>query len=200
MNNMKIVCIGDSLTYGYGLYKEKCWVDILRKTLDVRVLNRGVNGDTSAGMLSRSFRDVVENKPDIVIIMGGSNDFIAGYNIDRVQENIVELIKEAHQFGIRPIVGIQIAADERLALKRWSADIDYNEINVKIKEYRNWIIKYCMENQIDYVDFYKVIEENRQCIEAEDIYIDGLHPTEFGHDVMSKCVIEVIEKCFSNCK
>jgi len=191
---MKVVCIGDSLTYGYGLYKEKCWVDILRKALDIRVLNRGVNGDTSTGMLSRSFRDVVENKPDIVIIMGGSNDFIAGYNIDRVQENIVELIKEAQQFGIKPIVGIQIAAHESLAVKRWSADIDYSNINAKIKDYRNWIIKYCLENQIAYVDFYKVIDEQIQCMDAEDIYIDGLHPTEFGHEAMAKSVIDVMKK------
>ena len=193
---MKIVCIGDSLTYGYGVYKERCWVDILRKSLNVRILNRGINGDTSSGMLSRSFRDVVESKPDAVIIMGGSNDFLAGYGLIRVQENIIELIKEAEQFGIRPIIGVQTAIEEELAMKKWNFDVDYSEINKKILEYRNWIIDYCEEKNIVYIDFYKALDDKMESITEEEIYIDGLHPTEFGHNVMGKCAIEVVNNLF----
>ena len=194
---MKIVCIGDSLTYGYGVYKEKCWVDILRKSLSIRVLNRGINGDSSSGMLSRSFRDVVENKPDAVIIMGGSNDFLAGYDLARVQENIIELIKEAEQFEIKPIIGIQTAIEEKLAMKKWSFDIDYNGINEKIRAYRNWITKYCEEKNIVYIDFFKALDEKLQVMSEDEIYIDGLHPTEFGHKVMGNCAIEVLGDLFN---
>jgi len=194
---VKIVCIGDSLTYGYGVYKEKCWVDILRKSLSIRVLNRGINGDSSSGMLSRSFRDVVENKPDAVIIMGGSNDFLAGYDLARVQENIIELIKEAEQFRIKPIIGIQTAIEEKLAMKKWSFDIDYNGINEKIRAYRNWITKYCEEKNIVYIDFYKALDEKLQVMSEDEIYIDGLHPTEFGHKVMGNCAIEVLGDLFN---
>jgi len=194
---VKIVCIGDSLTYGYGVYKEKCWVDILRKSLSIRVLNRGINGDSSSGMLSRSFRDVVENKPDAVIIMGGSNDFLAGYDLARVQENIIELIKEAQQFRIKPIIGIQTAIEEKLAMKKWSFDIDYNGINEKIRAYRNWITKYCEEKNIVYIDFYKALDEKLQVMSEDEIYIDGLHPTEFGHKVMGNCAIEVLGDLFN---
>lgn len=189
---MKVVCIGDSLTYGYGVYKEKCWVDILRKSSNIRVLNRGINGDTSTGMLSRSIRDVVENNPDAVIIMGGSNDFLAGHDLTRVQENIAELVKESEQFGIKPIIGIQTAIEEELAMEKWSSDVDYSGINEKIVEYRNWVIDYCKEKGIVYIDFYKALYERRQCMYVEEIYIDGLHPTEFGHSVMGKCAIEVV--------
>ena len=196
---MKIVCIGDSLTYGYGVYKEKCWVDILRKGKNIRILNRGINGDTSSGMLSRSYRDVVENKPDAVIIMGGSNDFLAGYGLGRVQENIIELIKEAEQFGIIPIIGVQTAIEEELAMKKWSFDVDYSEINKKILEYRSWIIDYCQEKNIVYIDFYKALAEKLELMTEEEIYFDGLHPTEFGHNVMGKCAIEVFNNLFHQC-
>lgn len=42
--------------------------------LRVSVQNRGIGGDTSAGMLSRLYFDVVQQRPDIVIFMGGTND------------------------------------------------------------------------------------------------------------------------------
>ena len=35
---MKIVCIGDSLTEGYGIEKEYCWVNLLRNGLNIEII------------------------------------------------------------------------------------------------------------------------------------------------------------------
>ena len=75
---MKMVCIGDSLTAGHGVSNHECFVSILREKFQINVLNKGVNGDTTAGILSRSYRDVIQNNPSHVLIMVGCNDFMSG--------------------------------------------------------------------------------------------------------------------------
>ena len=75
---MKIVCLGDSLTYGFGVSRSNSWTNIVNKETRLEIVNKGINGDTTSGMLARFNEDVVKNSPDIVFIMGGTNDFIAG--------------------------------------------------------------------------------------------------------------------------
>ncbi len=75
---MKLICIGDSLTTGYGVFRNERWTEILKDRYGFEVVNKGVNGDTTAGMLDRFFDDVVLPGADLVIIMGGCNDLLAG--------------------------------------------------------------------------------------------------------------------------
>ena len=56
---MKMVCIGDSLTYGLGIPVNENWAALLGRELGFEVVNKGVNGDTSGGMLARLERDVL---------------------------------------------------------------------------------------------------------------------------------------------
>lgn len=190
---MRIICIGDSLTYGYGVCSGSCWADILRRELNIEVINKGINGDTLAGILSRSFIDVIGNNPDIVIIMGGSNDFLMGCKLYSIQEKMKLLIKESLKYDITPIIGIQTPIDESIAKIYWSQDADYVTINKVIKEYRRWIVSYCNNNKILYADFYKIFNDKLKFMYPEELYIDGLHPTETGHEIMAKCIIKVIK-------
>ena len=74
---MKIVCIGDSLTSGFGVFKDKRWTELMIKNHKLNIINKGINGDTTTGMLCRFFDDVLSLKPSLAIIMGGCNDFIS---------------------------------------------------------------------------------------------------------------------------
>ena len=91
---MKIVCLGDSLTYGFGVRRSKIWTKLAQDKLGIEIINEGINGDTSGGMLSR-FQDAVSSKrPDAVLIMGGANDLIVGADLGVVKANIMSM---AHQ-------------------------------------------------------------------------------------------------------
>ncbi len=50
---MKIVCLGCSLTAGYGVSREDSWVGILSRTTCDTWINAGICGDTTGGMLAR---------------------------------------------------------------------------------------------------------------------------------------------------
>ena len=62
---MKICCLGDSLTAGYGVRPENCWVSLLNHRTSYTWINCGIPGDTSLGMLTRLRTDILPQKPDL---------------------------------------------------------------------------------------------------------------------------------------
>jgi acyl-CoA thioesterase-1 len=78
---LKIVAIGSSSTAGAGAsspahsYPSRLAVELaaLFPKRPISVVNRGVNGDETQGMLARFERDVIAEKPDLVIWQVGTN-------------------------------------------------------------------------------------------------------------------------------
>ena len=72
-----LVCFGDSLTEGtIGA----SYVDLLRERLPgARVVNAGINGDTTLNLLRRVERDVAPQRPDLVVVQVGLNDVGTAY-------------------------------------------------------------------------------------------------------------------------
>ena len=72
-----IACIGDSLTHGnIGV----CWVESLRQEFPKDIfLNEGINGDV-VWQVHQRIEPILKCKPDIAIIMIGSNDAMASFN------------------------------------------------------------------------------------------------------------------------
>ncbi|WP_368488164.1 GDSL-type esterase/lipase family protein [Clostridium sp. BJN0013] len=186
---MKLVCLGDSLTSGYGVFKEDCWVSLIRDLLKIEVLNKGINGDTMPGMLSRSYRDVVKNYPTHVIILGGSNDFMAGRRLKLVTDNLTEIIKESLNAGIIPIIGTEPIIDKTLAEKKWDGTVDYDKVNNLLVHYRNWILDFCTEDNIYYIDLYTCFLEQLKTTDNSSLFIDGIHPTAIGHKLIAECIL-----------
>jgi acyl-CoA thioesterase-1 len=82
-----IVALGASNTYGKGVARNEAYPAqleaILRaKGLNVRVVNAGINGDTTAGMLARLDR-AVPKATSLVILQPGGNDQRKGQGADR---------------------------------------------------------------------------------------------------------------------
>ena len=45
MNPIKLLCIGDSLTFGYETDISKKWTSLLEKELNLEVINFGINAE-----------------------------------------------------------------------------------------------------------------------------------------------------------
>ena len=54
---MKIYCLGDSLTTGYGVSGSDCWVRRVAVKTGFEMINAGLNGDVTLGMAARFYRD-----------------------------------------------------------------------------------------------------------------------------------------------
>jgi len=94
---IEILMLGDSLTQGYGLVEEDGLVTqlnayLVNEGLDVRLINAGVSGDTTAGGLERIAWSLRKGL-DFVIIALGSNDMLRGIDPGMVQSNLTGILE-----------------------------------------------------------------------------------------------------------
>lgn len=94
-----IAAMGDSLTQGYGLAVEQGFVPQLQAWLDgqgaeVRLLNAGVSGDTTAGGLSRVDWTLTPDVDAMIVTLGG-NDLLRGLDPAQARSNISGILEAA---------------------------------------------------------------------------------------------------------
>ncbi|WP_201568946.1 GDSL-type esterase/lipase family protein [Psychrobacter sp. JCM 18900] len=86
-----VVALGDSLTYGYGANPKTAYPTVLAELSKWNVVNAGVNGDTSADVLTR-VNKITEQNPDLVLLGVGGNDVLQRIAPDTTRANIVATI------------------------------------------------------------------------------------------------------------
>jgi lysophospholipase L1-like esterase len=96
------VALGDSLTYGTG-DPGPSWPSRLdAEDANLRLVNNaGVPGDTTAQMLARLNSDVFAYKPEVLFILGGTNDLGHKISISTTIANLRAIIVAANARGIR---------------------------------------------------------------------------------------------------
>jgi lysophospholipase L1-like esterase len=158
---------------------------------DNNYLGRGIGGQTTPQMLSRFRMDVVELKPQVVVINGGINDIATNsgtYDFEFTFGSIKSMAEIAHANGIKVILTSVLPASEipwRKEIPAVPAKID--QLNAAIKEY-------CIENGFTYVDYYsQLISKDGRKGMPEQYTMDGVHVTVAGYEVMEKIVKQTIE-------
>ncbi|MDN3441404.1 GDSL-type esterase/lipase family protein [Psychrobacter sp. APC 3279] len=86
-----VVALGDSLTYGYGANPKTAYPTVLAELSKWNVVNAGVNGDTSADVLTR-VNEITEQNPDLVLLGVGGNDVLQRISPDTTRANIIATI------------------------------------------------------------------------------------------------------------
>jgi acyl-CoA thioesterase-1 len=116
-----IVALGASNTYGKGrgqhpggveparAYPAQLQAMLKAKGYDVRVVNAGVAGDTTSGMLAR-LNAAVPNGTQIVILQPGGNDARRGVGAGQRDANIAEIRRRLQARGIKVILLERIRA------------------------------------------------------------------------------------------
>ena len=94
-----IAALGDSLTQGFGLVPEQGFVPQLQAWLtengaDVRLINAGVSGDTTAGGLSRVDWTLTPEVDAMIVALGGY-DLLRGLDPGQARRNIDGILQAA---------------------------------------------------------------------------------------------------------
>ena len=150
---MKLVCLGDSLTYGYGVPRKDCWVSLAAASTGHTLVNRGISGDTTGGMLARFDRDVLREKPDRVLLMGGANDIIFGGSDTPARRNLAAMVHQAVYAGIRPMIGLPPPVYAADIPEDWLAFVDYGALLPVFAAYRDWLVRFARTYEVRAVDF-----------------------------------------------
>jgi len=103
-----IAALGDSLTQGYGLVQEEGFVPQLEAWLraegeNVRLINAGVSGDTTAGGLSRVGWTLTPEVDAMIVTLGG-NDLLRGLSPDQARSNIEGILQAAQEAEVEVLL------------------------------------------------------------------------------------------------
>lgn len=104
---LKLIALGDSLTAGYNLPEQQAFPAVLQKVLrekgfdGVEIVNAGVSGDTSAGLLERldwtlgaGAEGAKGESADGAIVEIGANDMLRGLDPQKTAENIDAILEK----------------------------------------------------------------------------------------------------------
>jgi len=99
-----VLVLGDSISAAYGIQRAQGWVALLAQKLALlddthQVVNASISGETTGGGLARLGTMLALHKPDILILELGGNDGLRGYPIDRIQENMRNMVELAQTAG-----------------------------------------------------------------------------------------------------
>ncbi len=111
----RIVCLGDSLTAGYGLDDPatQSYPALLQAKLDAaglgfEVVNAGVSGDTSAGGLRR-LEWSLEGDVRVLVVALGANDGLRGLPVGELRANLERIVGDAQRRGLGVLLaGMQV--------------------------------------------------------------------------------------------
>jgi len=150
--NADLVMFGDSIT------EWAPWADIFR---DISMVNRGLAGDTTTGMLRR-IDTTLNVKPKLVCFMAGINDLAQGYDVDHIYQNYIDMLKVWQENDIRILVQSTLYVGSKLQGLNSSVEL----LNSKISEY-------CSQQGIAFLDVNSVLSPNQ--ILSNEYSCDDLH-------------------------
>lgn len=107
-----IAALGDSLTQGHGLAQEQGFVPQLQNWLtdhgaEVRLINAGVSGDTTAGGLSRVAWTLTPDVDAMIVALGG-NDLLRGLDPAVSRANVKGILQAAREADVDVLlIGMQ---------------------------------------------------------------------------------------------
>ena len=182
----KIIILGDSLTEGYGVAQTAAFPaliqqKILKDKLNWELTSSGSSGSTSASGLQR-IKWISKNKPDVVLLLLGSNDGLRGLKTSETEKNLNSTISWAKDQNIKIILG-QLYMPPNYG-KKYTDDFAKIYINVAQK------------NKIKLLSF--LLEQIAG--QPEFNLSDGIHPNEKGSQVIVRRILPFVEKLIGQIK
>ncbi|HEY3379029.1 MAG TPA: AMP-binding protein [Armatimonadota bacterium] len=183
---MRIVCFGDSLTECGGT--DGRFSDILQQRFPAHTfVNRGVGGETFVEALVRLQQDVLDERPDVVLIEFGANDWFrderpyTAWATD-LETCVTRLQRVGVQVVILGVFGPYRDADGSYVPKRGGIDaraVSYQQLEAEIAARYN--CRYIANIQ-------ERIIGDRRC------WADANHPNEYGNRYVAEMLVPVLEE------
>jgi lysophospholipase L1-like esterase len=206
-----IVTFGDSVTAPRG--GTVVYSDLLAKELsfadrDIKIINAGIGGHTTKNGKGRFQKDVLDAKPDVVVIMYGIND--AAVDVWRkppaktprvplvdYRKNITGMIRTLKKQGVRVVLmnsnPIHWATKtKQLYGKPPYKPDDVGGFNVLLRDYVAAVRQIAKMENVGLVDVFAAFEAHDADPKhkAGSLTPDGMHPGNEGHRIIADLLIK----------
>ena len=180
-NYPEVVFMGNSITEIWAIYHPDFFSSH-------NFCGRGISGQTSAQMLVRFTKDVVDLHPKAVVIMAGTNDVAHNdywVSPEKVVENIVAMCNIAKANGIIPIIS-SIPPCKAFV---WRPEIE--NAGQTIVDINKSLKAYAETNGLIYVDYHSALSDEDFGF-PKTLSEDGCHPDPDTYFIMENMVLEAI--------
>ncbi len=187
---IKISCVGDSLTYGSGVLKTrdtdaypaqlqiKMGTDHLVSNFGLRNATASASGDLPY-VESEEYQQSLKSKPDIVVLMLGTNDTKTyNWNASDYEAGLKELVESYQQLDTKPTVYLMRSP---YCYSLDGSDVAEYDIQpaVVADELGGIVDKVAAETGVEEIDLYGITEGQ------DELYTDGIHFNAKGYELIA---------------
>ena len=158
-------------------------------------INRGISGQTTPQMLVRFRPDVIALKPQVVVILAGTND-IAGntgpMTLEAIENNLASIFDLARANNIRVVIASVLPVSD------YAKTVDGRPITQttrrspeKIKALNEWLKAHAAQSGSIYLDYFSAMVDEKGFLK-EGLSNDGLHPNDKGYALMQPLAEQAI--------
>jgi len=156
-------------------------------------INRGIGGQTTPQMLVRFRQDVIDLRPNVVVILAGTND-IAGntgpMRNEDIEANLASMAELSRAHGIRVVLSSVLPVHN---YTEQSKELFAERSPARILELNSWLKDYSSKNKIVYLDYFSAVVDDKGLLKKE-LADDGLHPNPAGYKIMAPLADAAIAK------
>lgn len=168
----KIIFLGDSLTEGLGVEKNKAYPaliqeKIINEKLNYQVINSGVSGSTTASALNR-VKWLMSSKPDVIVLALGANDGLRGLPVNESEKNLQ--------------AAIDLITNNKIKIILLGVLMPPNYGKKYTDDFKKMYLQLARKNKINLIPF--ILDEVAGDPKLNQA--DGIHPNEKGHQVIAE--------------
>jgi len=206
----RIVALGDSTTHCVGksgVTEKTAWRTLVAEELGqrlsqpVEVINAGVNADVTPLVVGRLRRDVLDHKPDWVVVMLGTND--AGYfrppdgvadtprvPVGEFEAHMRHIVERIRSVGAGVVVCTSVPMSHHYGLRHLPA-YEENGLNYLVEEYARVTRQIADAFGAPLADVYRAFLGHEWW---DDLIPDGIHPNPRGQRLIADAIVPVLER------
>lgn len=181
-----IICVGDSITYGYGVSDSESYPSVLAQLMgeNTQVLNYGVNGATGTSDNAMSYSSLSvyslcqESEADVYVVMLGTNDAHEDFWDKEKYLTSMKSMLDAFKLA-NPNAEIYLMQPPAV----FSSGISDNIIKGELHDAVSHLAK---EYKAELIDLYAMTKNN------ENFFSDGVHPTAEGYATIAQKIYDAI--------
>ena len=205
----KLLFLGDSITdagrtrpVGEGLFDPmgKGYVNVVTgllgtcyPELDIRVVNMGCSGDTVRSLKARWQTDVVERKPDWLVVMIGVNDVWRQFDMPLIKEEHVYIDEYEKTLDELAAEGKKLARGGLVLMTPHYIEPNRADaMRAMMDKYGQVVRKLAAKHDAIFVDVQGGFDRVLKHCHPNALAWDRVHPNITGHSVIAKAFLDAV--------
>ena len=166
----------------------------------IRVINKGIGGQNTRQGLARFQRDVLDVKPDHLILYFGMNDALNQRKLVPLKEfadNLEKMVELARSGGIKTVVLVTINPVFGEVVKKRAPKHPAKDLDAHLEKYDRAVRQVAEKNKVLLADLRAEFNANggrdvlvRNALNGEPR--DGVHPTAEGYELFAELVSDTL--------